>query len=131
MKTVGMVMKSPVITAKPEDTLAEILKLSGRHQIRHFPVVKNGVLVGIVTDRDLREISTHPAVYNLLLNLLASLDRATLEDIMVRNVISATIDTPLAEAARIMIEKKIGCLPIEKDGQLVGIVTHTDLLAAL
>src|SRR3990167_3454840 len=91
MKTVAEVMVSPVVTANPRDTLADVLTLSQRRQIRHVPIVENGKLVGILTDRTLREASTHPAVYNLLLDLLASLDRGTVEEIMIREEVVVTV----------------------------------------
>ena len=133
MKTVAEVMVSPVVTANPRDTLADVLTLSQRRQIRHVPIVENGKLVGIVTDRTLREASTHPAVYNLLLDLLASLDRGTVEEIMIREeeVVTVTPDTSVRSAARLMRERKVGCLPVVQEVRLVGIVTTADLLAIL
>ena len=133
MKTVAEVMVSPVVTANPRDTLADVLTLSQRRQIRHVPIVENGKLVGIVTDRTLREASTHPAVYNLLLDLLASLDRGTVEEIMIREeeVVTVPPDISVKGAARLMRERKVGCLPVVEEGRLVGIVTTSDLLAVL
>ncbi|MBI4587239.1 MAG: CBS domain-containing protein [Candidatus Rokubacteria bacterium] len=131
MKTVREVMVSPVVTATPRDTLADLFTLSQRRQVRHFPVVENERLVGIVTDRNLREAATHPAVYNLLLDLLASLDRATVEQIMVREVITVTANTSLRDAAKLMRERRVGCLPVVEDGRLIGIVTASDLLGVL
>ncbi|MEK7714672.1 MAG: CBS domain-containing protein [candidate division NC10 bacterium] len=133
MRTVAEVMKSPVVTADPRDTLADVRALSQRRKIRHVPVVDDGKLVGIVTDRTLREASTHPAVYNLLLDLLASLDRGTVEQIMVRGeeVITVPPDISVKGAARLMRERKVGCLPVVQEGRLVGIVTTSDLLAVL
>jgi len=133
MKTVAEVMVSPVVTANPRDTLADVLALSQRRQIRHVPIVENGKLIGIVTDRTLREASTHPAVYNLLLDLLASLDRGAVDEIMIREaeVVTVPPDTSLRGAARLMRERKVGCLPVVQEGRLVGIVTTSDLLAVL
>lgn len=131
MKTVREVMVSPVVTATPRDTLADLFTLSQRRQVRHFPVVEHERLVGIVTDRNLREAATHPAVYNLLLDLLASLDRATVEQIMVREVVTVTANTSLRDAAKLMRERKVGCLPVVEDGRLIGIVTASDLLGVL
>lgn len=128
MKTVGQVMKSPVVTAKAGDTLADVVTLSRQRQIGHFPVVEGDRVIGIITDRTLREASTHPAVYNLLLDLLASLDRGLVEQIMIRDVITASPETPVAEAVKLMREHRIGCLPVVRDGKLVGIVTAFDLL---
>ena len=128
MKTIGQVMKSPVVTAKPGDTLADLITLSRQRRIGHFPGVEGDKVIGIVTDRTLREASTHPAVYNLLLDLLASLDRGLVEQIMIREVVTASPGTPVAEAVKLMREHRIGCLPVVKDGKLMGIVTASDLL---
>ncbi len=128
MKRIGQVMKSPVVTARPGDTLADLVTLSRQRRIGHFPVVEGDKVIGIVSDRSLREASTHPAVYNLLLDLLASLDRGLVEQIMIRDVITAPPDTPVVEAVKLMREHRIGCLPVVRDGKLVGIVTASDLL---
>ena len=128
MKSIGQVMKSPVVTAKPGDTLADLVTLSRQRRIGHFPVVEGDKVVGIITDRTLREASTHPAVYNLLLDLLASLDRGVVEQIMIRDVITARPETPVVDAVKLMREHRIGCLPVVRDGKLVGIVTAFDLL---
>lgn len=128
MKTIGQVMKSPVMTARPGDTLADLVTLSRQRHIGHFPVVEGDKVIGIITDRTLREASTHPAVYNLLMDLLASLDRGLVEQIMIRDVITASPETPVVEAVKLMREHRIGCLPVVRDGKLVGIVTASDLL---
>ena len=94
----------------------------------HFPVVEGDKVIGIITDRSLREASTHPAIYNLLLDLLASLDRGRVEQIMIRDVITAPPETSVVDAVKLMREHRIGCLPVVKDGKLVGIVTASDLL---
>jgi acetoin utilization protein AcuB len=131
MKRVSDAMKSPVVTAKPGDKLGSLLAFVSTRKIGHFPVVEDGKVVGIVTDRDLRLAATHPAVYDLLLDLLASLDRGSVEEIMGREVITVTPDTSVARAAQLMLERKIGCLPVvSDDGRLVGIVTTTDVMAA-
>lgn len=130
MTTVSEVMKSPVVTAKPDDRLTDLLNLVLRHQVRHFPIVDHDQIVGIVTDRDLRLAATHPAIYNLLLDLLASLDRGSAKEIMVREVVTVSPDTPLPTAAKLMLEHKVGCLPVVNGGRLVGIVTTSEILAA-
>ena len=131
MTTVGDVMVSAVATVRPQDSLRDVLTLCQRRQIRHVPVVENEKLVGIVTDRTLREASTHPAVYNLLLDLLASLDRGAVDQIMVREVVTVTPDMPVREAAKLMRERNIGCLPVVSGRKVLGIVTTSDLLALL
>lgn len=124
MKSVREVMKSPPITVKPDDPIPSLRDLAERHRIRHFPVVRNGKVVGIVSDRNLRAL-------NLLRELAASLEQAAAETVMVRDVVTVAPETSVQEAARLMVERQVGCLPVVKDGALVGIVTRSDLLAML
>ena len=131
MKTLAQVMKAPVITVKAQDNAIDLCDLARKHQISHFPVVENDKLVGIVTDRTIREATTSPRIYQLLLDLLATVDRVRIEEIINPNVITAPPDMPLPEAAKLMLERKIGCLPVVKDGKLIGIVTTSDVLGAL
>ncbi len=124
-------MTAEVVAVKPDDSLASVVKLSRQHKIRHLPVVEHGALVGIVTDRDLRAASTHPALFDRLLDLLASLDRGLVKEIMAREVVTATPDMSVAKAAKLMREHNVGCLPVVKDNTVVGIVTASDLLGVL
>ena len=127
---VSDLMKNPVVTAKPDDKLSSLVAIVSSRKIRHFPIVEGGKVVGIVSDSDLRSASTHPAVYDLLLEVLATLDRGSAGEIMSREVISVPPETPMAQAAQIMLKHRISCLPVVADGRLVGIVTTTDVLAA-
>ena len=131
MRTVGQIMKSPVITTKPGETARDLLNLSGQHHIRHFPVVENDQMLGLVTERNIREATVSPRAYGLLLDLLASIDQVLVNDIMVRDVVVASPEMSLREAAQLMVERRIGCLPVLREGKLVGIVTVVDLLGAL
>ena len=129
--TVGKIMRSPVTTVRPSDTAAQVLALVQRQRIRHVPRVENDELVGVVTDRNLQTATTAPHVFALLLDFISSMDRTRVEDIMAPDVITATPDTPVADAARRMVERKIGCLPVIQAGKLVGIVTQEDLVKRL
>jgi len=119
------VMKSPVLTVGPEATLEEAYKLLLERGIRHLPVVEEGRLVGIVTDRDIRLATSH-------LNPKGPCPGCTrVGEVMTREVVTAHPLDPVEEAARVMRERKIGCLPVLEDEALVGIVTGIDLLDAL
>ena len=119
------VMKRPVITIGPEATLAEAHRLMWERGIRHLPVVdERGDLVGILTDRDIRL-----ATSNLRQNPLPC--DARVERVMKRPVLTADPMDPVEDAARVMREERIGCLPVLEGRNLVGIITGIDLLDAL
>ncbi|NHK38732.1 CBS domain-containing protein [Thermus thermophilus] len=119
------VMKSPVLTVGPEVTLEDAYRFLLEKGIRHLPVVEEGRLVGILTDRDIRLATSH-------LNPKGPCPGCTrVGEVMTREVITAHPLDPVEEAARVMRERKIGCLPVLEDEALVGIVTGIDLLDAL
>lgn len=122
-------MTGEVITASPETTLAEALKLTRQHRIRHLPVVEGKRLVGLVTERDLR-LAVPPAGTVPEKERQKILDTKKLEDLMVREMITTTPITPVEDAAKLLYEHKIGCLPVLDGKELVGILTETDLLRA-
>ncbi len=96
------------------------MALMKQQSIRHLPVLgEENELLGWVTDADLRGV------------LIASmLEELTLEDVMIRKPFTATPDTPLEEAARTLLEKRVGGLPVVQDRKLVGIITIIDILSA-
>ncbi len=109
-----------LITIGKEASIQEAMALMKRESIRHLPVVdKQMKLVGWITDADLRGV------------LIASmLEELTLEDVMIRKPFTVHPEMPLEEAARILLEKRVGGLPIVKDGTLVGVITTVDILSA-
>ena len=117
-------------TASPETTIAEALKLTRSHRIRHVPVCEDGKLVGLVTDRDLR-LAMPPIWAEERDELKQQLHTRRVGEVMVREIITVTPVMPIEEAARLLYENRIGCLPVMEDGALVGILTETDLLRAL
>ncbi len=125
-------MTRPPITAPPEMPMQEALQLMRERGIRRLPVVdKKGKLVGIVSDRDLLHASPSDATSLSVWELNYLLSKVTLKDVMTKNVITVTPETPVQEAARIMAEKKIGGLPVVQAGKVVGIITETDLFRVL
>ena len=74
---VSDLMKNPVVTAKPDDKLSSLVAIVSSRKIRHFPIVEGGKVVGIVSDSDLRSASTHPAVYDLLLDVRESREQGS------------------------------------------------------
>jgi acetoin utilization protein AcuB len=123
-------MKRDPVTVAPDDSFRHAMTLIRQKGIRHLPVVEGGRLVGIVTDRDIRQTSPSPATSLEIHELHYLLERVTVREIMTKKVITVTADTPIEEAARVMLAHKIGGLPVVKDGTLVGIITETDILRA-
>jgi acetoin utilization protein AcuB len=117
-------------TASPDTTLAEALKLTRTHRIRHLPVCEEGALAGIVTDRDLR-LAMPPIWAEEQAELQSQLHSRYVREVMIRDIITAEPSMPIEEAARLLTGNRIGCLPIMEDGKLIGIITETDMLRAL
>lgn len=115
---VEQIMQTDLVTVTPETALAEALRLTRQRGIRHLLVVDDGALVGIVSDRDLKRAMASDD----------RLDRVTAADIMTRDVLTASPNFTVEEAARIMVREKISALPVALSGCLLGIVTETDVL---
>jgi acetoin utilization protein AcuB len=99
-----------------------------KEHIRRIPVVdKHGNLVGIITELQLLKASPSDATTLDAFEMRGMMEKVKIESLMSRQVITVSEDTPIEEAARIMAEKKIGGLPVVKDGKVVGIITETDL----
>jgi acetoin utilization protein AcuB len=118
------IMKREVKSASSDATLAQVYELMQARRIRHVPIVDAGKLVGIVTDRDLRLATSELGKTHLM-------PEATVSEVMAKAVRTAHPMDPVEDAARVMRELKIGCLPVLDGETLVGIVTGIDLLDAL
>ncbi len=140
---VADVMTRDVVSVGPKATVAEIAKLMLEHHLSGVPVVENGKLVGMISERDLMrrgEIGTAPA-QSRWAAFFASEQQAAAEfvhahgrtanDVMTRKVVSVTAKTPLAAAADLLDRHRIKRLPVVDDGKVVGIVARADLLRAL
>ncbi len=118
------IMRSPAVSVSADTTLENAYRTMREKGIRHLPVLEEGKLVGVITDRDLR----------LATSVLAPSPFAPgsrVSGVMCSRPLTADPSDPVEDAARIMREKKIGCLPVLDDGRLIGIVTGLDLLDAL
>ena len=125
---VGERMSKPVITASPDTSIQEALKRMQSNSIRRLPVLnKQGKLVGIVSERDLLHASPSDATSLSIWEMNFLLSQITISDVMTKDVVTAEFDTPVEIAARIMADTKIGGVPVTKNGELVGIITETDL----
>jgi acetoin utilization protein AcuB len=123
------IMPEKMVTISADDTLATVEDIMTLGHVRHMPVVRAGKLVGVVSERDLLRASLSN------LNELASQQRrAFLQVVEINRVMSEppiVIDpeSSVEEAARVMVEHKIGCLPVVEGEKLLGLVTETDVLA--
>jgi acetoin utilization protein AcuB len=98
------------------------------NRVRRLPVLNDkGALVGIVAERDLLLASSSPTTSLSVYELHYLMTKITVADVMTTELITVTEDTPLEEAARMMADNQIGCLPVERGADLVGIITETDL----
>jgi acetoin utilization protein AcuB len=121
-------MSKHPITITADVHIDEALKMMRDNKVRRLPVIdREGRLVGIVSEMDLLYASPSPATSLSVYEIHYLMARITVQDVMTKEVISIEEDTPLEEAARIMVDNKIGGLPVVRNGKLVGIITETDL----
>jgi acetoin utilization protein AcuB len=124
---VGERMSHPVISIPPDMPIVDALNMMKRERIRRTPVVKEGKLIGIVSDKDLLNASPSPATSLSVWEMNYLLSKITVRDVMTKDVLTVTEDTPIEQAARIMSDNKIGGLPVMRGDRVVGIITETDL----
>jgi len=125
---VGSRMTPNPITVTPDLSIAEAMEWMKRENVRRFPVLnKAGKLIGIVTDDDLLHATPSSATSLSMWEVTYLLSKVTVKEVMTKDVVTIDDDCPLEEAARIMADKKIGGLPVMREGQLVGIITESDL----
>jgi CBS domain-containing protein len=118
------------ITVAPSAPVPKVGELMLHRRIRHLPVVEGGRLVGIITDRDVRTAQPSPATSLSVQEMRYLLDRLTVRSLMTRPVITVASREPIAEAVRLMLENRIGGLPVMEGERLVGILTAADVLRA-
>jgi len=126
---VSDVMRTKVVTVPPGTPLAEALRLTRQRGIRHLPVVSDGALIGIVSDRDLRRAL--PPLASAPAGLAPQLAAVPVERVMTHPVITTGPRVSIEEAGCVMVSEKISALPVMEGGRLVGIVTETDVVTLL
>ena len=112
-------MSRKVVTIPPNTGILRAIEIMRDKSIRHLPVVKDGELVGLVTEGDLREAS-----------LLSLVDKVSIDDVMIKKPVTVSPEASIEEAARLVYRHKIGGLPVVAGKKLVGILTIVDILAA-
>jgi acetoin utilization protein AcuB len=119
------------ITIKDDTSLDDALRIMRENKVRRLPILdKIGKLVGIVSEKDLLYASPSPATSLSVWEIHGLLSRIRVKELMTKNVITVCEDCPIEEAARMMVDNKIGGLPVVRGSTLVGIITETDLFKA-
>lgn len=140
MTLVRDVMTGSPITIEPEASLQQAVSVMRDREIRHLPVVDaTGRLLGVLSDRDLRNAAFAPAMLEYLPPLERSrlaavtdmFDQLRVRDTMTWHAITIEPSAPVAQAAAVMFMARVGCLPVVGGGHLIGIVTERDVLRAL
>lgn len=124
-------MTSKVYTVSPENSVTEAVNIMKQHKIKHVPVVVDGVVVGIVSDRDIKEFMPSKATTLDMYELHYLISNTKIKDIMKTKVYTTTPDAPIEQAAMLMHDNKVGCLPVCSGGKLAGIVSDWDIFEAL
>jgi acetoin utilization protein AcuB len=123
--------KNP-ITIRPAASVPDALKVMQGSKVRQLPVLDDtGKMVGIVSLVDLFRVSPSPATSLSVWELDYLLEKITVEKVMTQDVITVSEDTAVEEAGRIMSDNKISGLPVVRDGELIGIITESDLFNIL
>ena len=125
-------MSKNVITVDVNDSMQGAARLIKEHNIRGLPVMENGKLVGVVTDRDLKRASASDATTLKIHELLYLISEIKVKEIMTKDPITIPLDYTIDEAAKVLLENKLSGAPVVDDkGQVVGVITQTDIFRVL
>ncbi len=124
-------MTKKVLSVEPDAYLSDALTLMKERRIKHVLVVKGGKLKGIVSDRDIKEYSPSKATSLDIYELHYILAKTRIREIMTTKVMTTISNTPVEEAAMVMMDSDIGCLPVIDEGVLAGIISDKDIFRAL
>jgi acetoin utilization protein AcuB len=126
--TVGDCMSVDPVTVAPKDSLQRVIELFRRRDIRAVPVVEDGALVGIVTDRDVRQVAPAYPLFRDEQEIRRYTENLTVTAAMSADPLTVSPTTPLVEAAKILETYRISSLPVVEGFRVVGILSVTDLL---
>ena len=127
---VQALMTAPPITTGPDTLVVEARQLMSNRRIRHLLVTDGPKLLGIITDRDMRLNLPSPATSLSVWEINYVLARMTVASVMTKSVVTVESGRDALVAAHLMLDHKIGALPVVEAGSVVGIITETDLLRA-
>jgi acetoin utilization protein AcuB len=122
------IMVTELVTLHVEEQLSLASDIMNLARIRHLPIIEGERLVGIISQRDLFRASLASVMGYDYAATRDHLKSVSIKEAMVSEVITVGPETGIQEAGRIMLDKKIGCLPVVEDHRLVGMVTETDVL---
>ena len=131
MARLSEIMNRDMVTVDKHASLRMARRILDQYRIRHLLVVEGKRLVGIGTDRDLRQAAPSSKSPLTISERQEFMDELKVLEVMSRKLITASSTTTIREAAKVMVSEKIGCLPVVDGNQLVGIVTQADLLEML
>ncbi|HET9915906.1 MAG TPA: CBS domain-containing protein [Candidatus Binatia bacterium] len=126
--TVGDCMAADPATVAPKDSLQRVIELLRRRDIRAVPVVEDGRLVGIVTDRDVRQVAPAYPLFRDEVEIRHYTEHLTVTAAMTADPMTVAPATPLVEAAKILETYRISSLPVVEGSRVVGMLSVTDLL---
>lgn len=121
-------MSRGVLAVEAFDSIAVARQVMAKHRVNQLPVVEGEKLVGIVTDRDIRDAYPTSIMINRAKEIDKFAESYTVEEVMAYNVVSVRPQTPLATAIRLLRRHRIGSLPVVEKEKLVGIITRSDIL---
>lgn len=124
-------MTTEVTSVQESDALLDAAMIFARSSLRHLPVLRGKQLVGVITERDVKRFAP-----GLLSGVTSEqynqvMEKTPLSRVMTRDLLSVKPDQPMTEAANLIFTKRIGCLPVVENGELVGIITTTDMMRLL
>ena len=125
---VQKIMATDLVTLHVDEELSLASDIMNLARIRHLPILEGDRLVGIISQRDLFRASLASVMGYDYAETRNHLKSVAIREAMVKEVITVGPDSEVQEAGRIMLEKKIGCLPVVQDNRLVGMLTETDVL---
>ncbi|MCA9872464.1 MAG: CBS domain-containing protein [Anaerolineales bacterium] len=125
-------MSQPVITVDPDMPIMDALNLMKTHSIRRTPVIdQQGKLIGIVSDKDLLNAGPSDATSLSVWEINYLIGKIKVKQVMTRAVLTVEGETPIEEAARIMVDNKVGGLPVMNGDEIIGVITESDLFKIL
>jgi acetoin utilization protein AcuB len=121
-------MTETVLAVETFDSIGVARQVMAKHRINQLPVIDNEALVGIVTDRDLRDAYPTSMMIDRGEEIDRFADSVTVEEIMTHNIFTVGPETPLKQAVSLLRRHRIGSLPVVQNKKLVGIITRSDIL---